>query len=54
MWGGQLDDGSWTGMVGRLDRNEADLAVGDLFLTLGRSAAVLYSAPYDQEVKPIC
>ena len=32
-------------------RNEADIGVGNLFLTLTRLGAVDYSAPYDAEVR---
>ncbi|XP_050722126.1 glutamate receptor ionotropic, delta-2-like [Eriocheir sinensis] len=44
------EDGEWTGMVGRLARQEADIGVANLFLTLTRQGAVDYSAPYDAEV----
>ena len=36
--------------MGLLNRNEADLGIGNLFLTLLRAGAVDYSAPYDAEV----
>ncbi|XP_045615376.1 glutamate receptor ionotropic, delta-2 isoform X1 [Procambarus clarkii] len=49
-WGVMSENGSWSGMMGKLFRNEADLGVANLFLTLGRLGAVDYSAPYDAEV----
>ncbi|XP_071530505.1 glutamate receptor ionotropic, delta-1-like [Panulirus ornatus] len=49
-WGVMTENGSWTGMVGKLSRNEADIGVANLFLTYGRLGAVDYSAPYDAEV----
>lgn len=44
------DNGTWDGMVGKISRNEADMGVANLFLTLHRLGAVDYSAPYDAEV----
>ncbi|XP_069943829.1 ionotropic receptor 21a [Cherax quadricarinatus] len=49
-WGVMNDNGSWSGMMGRLSRSEADIGVANLFLTLDRLGAVDYSAPYDAEV----
>jgi len=48
-----MNNGSWSGMVGLLNRNEADLGIGNLFLTLFRKEAVDYSAPYDAEVRNV-
>ncbi|XP_042204109.1 ionotropic receptor 21a-like [Homarus americanus] len=49
-WGVMNENETWSGMMGRLSRNEADIGVANLFLTLGRLGAVDYSAPYDAEV----
>ncbi|KAA0194993.1 Ionotropic receptor 177, partial [Hyalella azteca] len=44
-WGDKLN-GTWTGMVGMLDRKEADLALGPLGVTLLRTEVVDYAAAY--------
>ncbi|XP_037779896.1 melatonin receptor type 1A-like isoform X1 [Penaeus monodon] len=49
-WGVLTENGTWNGMVGKISRNEADMGVANLFLTLHRLGAVDYSAPYDAEV----
>ncbi|CAL4066314.1 unnamed protein product, partial [Meganyctiphanes norvegica] len=50
LWGSNLDDGSWNGMVGKLASNEGDMGAANLFLTLKRNGVVDYSQPYDAEV----
>ncbi|XP_066982801.1 ionotropic receptor 21a-like [Macrobrachium rosenbergii] len=50
LWGIATENGSWNGMVGKLSKNEGDIGVANLFLTLGRFGAIDYSAPYDAEV----
>ncbi|XP_068204038.1 ionotropic receptor 21a-like [Palaemon carinicauda] len=50
LWGVATENGSWNGMVGMLSKNEGDIGLANLFLTLGRFGAVDYSAPYDAEV----
>lgn len=37
-------DGNWKGMIGMLQRNEAQVAVSDFFPTIGRSAVVDYTS----------
>ncbi|MPC59535.1 hypothetical protein E2C01_053558 [Portunus trituberculatus] len=32
MWGWEQDNGSWTGLMGDLQRREADLGVADLYI----------------------
>ncbi|XP_071042160.1 probable glutamate receptor [Parasteatoda tepidariorum] len=51
-WGQQTDNGSWTGLMGMVQRGEADLAISQLSITEERSQAVNFSIPYtDQPVK---
>ncbi|XP_076040830.1 ionotropic receptor 21a-like [Oratosquilla oratoria] len=49
LWGRQQEDGTWTGMVGILSRDEVDLAVVDLYLSAERTPFIDYSVPYDIE-----
>ena len=42
-WGGLLNNGSYSGMVGMLARNEASIAVSDFYITLDRKGAVDFS-----------
>lgn len=39
------DDGNWTGVIGMLQREEADIGLGKLFITPERSSAVDFSYP---------
>lgn len=45
-FGKKGDDGNWTGLVGLIQREEADIAIG-LIITIGRSSVVDFSYPYD-------
>lgn len=47
-WGRQEDDGSWTGMLGLVHRDEADVAIGHLTITQSRLADVDF-LPYTVE-----
>ncbi|KAK8400201.1 hypothetical protein O3P69_003120 [Scylla paramamosain] len=49
LWGRQNEDGSWTGLMGALDRDEADMGVANLFLSYRRIGVVDFSLPYDFE-----
>ncbi|XP_063863963.1 glutamate receptor ionotropic, kainate 5-like isoform X2 [Scylla paramamosain] len=49
LWGRQLDDGSWDGIMGFLDRDEADIGVANMFLSYWRIQVVEFTAPYDLE-----
>ncbi|XP_076052620.1 uncharacterized protein LOC143032036 [Oratosquilla oratoria] len=49
MWGDLLENGSYTGIVGRISRGDAELGVGNLFVTASRSRHITYSQPYDFE-----
>ena len=44
-WGSLKDDGTWSGMVGMILRDEVDIAVADFFITLDRSFVVDFSIP---------
>lgn len=39
-------DGSWSGMIGRLMRGEADIAIADLTITRSRQEVVDFSVPF--------
>lgn len=49
MWGALLPNGTWTGIVGKVSRNEADIGMGDLSITLNRMQVVDYTLPYHAE-----
>ncbi|KAK3864286.1 hypothetical protein Pcinc_030018 [Petrolisthes cinctipes] len=40
LWGGQLPNGSWTGMLGQVIKKEVDLALGPFSVTLERTKVV--------------
>ena len=42
-WGTLLENNSWTGVVGMLDRKEVDVSVTDLAITEARSQVIDYS-----------
>ncbi|KAA0195900.1 Ionotropic receptor 140 [Hyalella azteca] len=44
-WGRVLDNGSWTGMMGMVHRNEVDLALGPFAATWDRAQAVSLTTP---------
>ncbi|KAK8397141.1 hypothetical protein O3P69_004676 [Scylla paramamosain] len=52
LWGHQLPNGSWTGMVGMFERDEGDLGIANLFISAlgGRNEHQHYTAPFGQEV----
>ncbi|XP_054715427.1 glutamate receptor ionotropic, kainate 5-like [Uloborus diversus] len=45
-WGRINKNGSWTGLIGMLQRNEADFAISSVSVTEERSFAVDFSVPY--------
>lgn len=45
-WGIELENGSVTGLLGMVTRNEADMAMGSLFLNERRAKAIYYTYPY--------
>ncbi|OQR77484.1 glutamate receptor U1-like [Tropilaelaps mercedesae] len=48
-WGSFLPNGSWTGMIGDLTRNDADIAVGPFVMTEDEAAVAIPSLPYADE-----
>ena len=42
-WGSLQDDGSWSGMIGMILRDEIEIAVSDFFITAPRSKVVEYT-----------
>ena len=49
LFGSRRPDGSWTGVIGMIVDGEADLAVGDISVTLERSSVVDYTYPFHIE-----
>ncbi|GBO15232.1 Glutamate receptor ionotropic, delta-2, partial [Araneus ventricosus] len=49
-WGLQQDNGSWTGLIGMIERGEADMACTFLAMTDQRMEAVDFSSSYALEV----
>lgn len=45
-FGDSLSDGNWTGMIGMVQRGEADIAIGKLSVTEARATIVDFSYPY--------
>lgn len=45
-WGRELPNGSWTGLVGMVLRNESDIALGGIAVTEKRFKIISYSVPY--------
>ncbi|GFT61403.1 lig_chan-Glu_bd domain-containing protein [Nephila pilipes] len=46
-WGTKKPDGNWTGMIGLIQRKEADIGMCSIVTTLERQKAVDFSYPYD-------
>ena len=42
-WGSPNDDGTWTGMIGMILRDEVDVAISDFYVTAERSMVIDYS-----------
>lgn len=47
LWGSQKEDGSWTGMMGKLDRGEANIGIANLYVSISRVGVLDFSAAYD-------
>lgn len=45
-YGSPLPDGNWTGIIGMVHREEADIAIGKLSITEQRSSVIDFSYPY--------
>lgn len=52
-FGGQTKDGNWTGLVGMVARNEADMGAVDLFFTSERHRVVDFCGPFMVEASPV-
>ncbi|ROT64949.1 Variant Ionotropic Glutamate Receptor [Penaeus vannamei] len=52
LWGNKLENGSWTGLFGFLERGDADIGVGNTFVSNvnGRMDVAEFSSPYDADV----
>ena len=48
-WGSVNDEGTWTGMIGMILRNEIDVAISDFYVTEARSRVVTYSKIIHEE-----
>lgn len=48
-WGRLGEDGEWTGVIGLVSRNEADIGIGKLGITTEKMSAVDFSYPYSIE-----
>ncbi|XP_071514970.1 ionotropic receptor 21a-like [Panulirus ornatus] len=49
-WGSKLENGSWYGMVGQLERNEVDIGVANLYVSSFQTEVLDFSAPYTSEM----
>ncbi|KAK8390212.1 hypothetical protein O3P69_013056 [Scylla paramamosain] len=49
-WGREEENGTWSGMMGRLARNEVDIGLVDLYVTHVRIGILDYTTPYDSEL----
>ncbi|XP_035223526.1 glutamate receptor ionotropic, delta-1-like [Stegodyphus dumicola] len=48
-WGSRLPNGSWSGIIGMLQRGEADIGISAIFITEQRLGVVDFSTPYSIE-----
>ncbi|KAG8192331.1 hypothetical protein JTE90_002151 [Oedothorax gibbosus] len=46
-WGVKLEDGNWTGLIGKVHRNETDMSMCAITMTEPRRTAVQFSFPYE-------
>ena len=55
LWGYQLPNGTWTGLVGMFASGKGDIGIADLFITLqgGRHVHQAYTSPYGQQVPTV-
>lgn len=47
LWGEQLANSSWSGMMGMLDGGEAEMGAANLYVSITRTDVLAYSAPYN-------
>ncbi|CAG2211131.1 GRID1 [Mytilus edulis] len=45
-WGSQMENGSWNGLIGHLERRDVDLVAAPLTMTIQRENAVDFAIPY--------
>nr|XP_027214757.1 glutamate receptor ionotropic, kainate 1-like [Penaeus vannamei] len=52
LWGAKLENGSWTGLVGALARNEGQLGVANIFLSDNNNRRLVqdFTQPYDADM----
>lgn len=46
-------NGTWTGLLGELHRDETDIGLANLYITINRLGALDYSAPYSDDVRNV-
>ncbi|GIX93565.1 hypothetical protein CEXT_574251 [Caerostris extrusa] len=51
LFGNRLEDGNWTGVVGLLQRNEADMAFSYLSMNYERYLILDFSTTYSSQVQ---
>ena len=44
-WGSEMEDGTWNGMVGMVERGEVEFGVSDFHITSDRSNVVDFTIP---------
>lgn len=44
-------NGTWTGLLGELHRDETDIGLANLYITINRLEALDYSAPFSDDVR---
>ncbi|GBO10245.1 hypothetical protein AVEN_84487-1 [Araneus ventricosus] len=48
-WGRLLSNGTWTGMIGKIQKNEADIAINEIIINQERSRVVDFSTTYSTD-----
>ncbi|XP_042235580.1 ionotropic receptor 21a-like [Homarus americanus] len=51
MWGEAQTNGYFSGLIGKVKRDEVDIGVADLYLVISRNNIVDMTSPYDSEMK---
>ena len=51
LWGEPQQDGTWTGLVGMINRKEADFGLANMYVSPVRLPAIDFSAPYYMDVR---
>ena len=50
-WGQQADNGSWSGIIGELERDEADIVISNLYVSSSRVEYLDFTVPFQIEVR---